>query len=109
MYSDPRAIKMYADKMKLDESLIAQSIKEFHPKDAMQTDAMQDLDGIIRDAIKLKFLDRQLTKEQLAELIQIPPRCRGIFRDFKAPFRLGSAPRWAERSALPLVRSPRRR
>src|SRR5262249_52924073 len=74
MYSDPAAIKMYAAKMQLDESLIAESIKEFHPKDAMQTDAMKDLDGIVRDAIKLKFLDRPLTKEQLAELIQIPPR-----------------------------------
>ena len=42
--------------------------------EAMQTDAMKDLDGIIRDAIKLKFIDRPLTKEQLAELIQIPPR-----------------------------------
>jgi len=74
MYSDPRAIKMYAEKMKLDEGLIAESIKEFHPKEAMQTDAMKDLDGIVRDAIKLKFLDRALTKEQLAQLIQIPPR-----------------------------------
>jgi NitT/TauT family transport system substrate-binding protein len=74
MYSDPQAIKMYAEKMHLDQSLIADSIKEFHPKDAMQTDQMKDLDGIIRDAIKLKFIDRPLTKEQLAELIQIPPR-----------------------------------
>src|SRR5438067_675404 len=74
MYADPQAIKMYAEKMKLEESLIADSIKEFHSKEAMQTDAMKDLDGIIRDAIKLKFIDRPLTKEQLAELIQIPPR-----------------------------------
>ncbi len=74
MYSDPKAIKMYADKMKLDESLIAESIKEFHPKAAMQTDEMKDIDGIQRDAVKLKFIDAPLTKEQLAELIQIPPR-----------------------------------
>ena len=74
MYSDPMAIKMYADKMKLDESLIAESIKEFHPKAAMQTDEMKDIDGIQRDAVKLKFIDAPLTKEQLAELIQIPPR-----------------------------------
>ena len=65
---------MYADKMKLDEELIAESIKEFHPKEAMQTDAMKDVDGIQRDAVKLKFIDAPLTKEQLAELIQIPPR-----------------------------------
>jgi NitT/TauT family transport system substrate-binding protein len=40
----------------------------------MQTDAMKDVEGIQRDAVKLKFIDAPLTKEQLAELIQIPPR-----------------------------------
>ena len=74
MYADPKAIKMYAEKMKLDEGLIAESIKEFHPIAAMQTDEMKDIDGIQRDAVKLKFIDAPLTKEQLAELIQIPPR-----------------------------------
>jgi NitT/TauT family transport system substrate-binding protein len=37
---------------------------------------MKDLDGIQRDAVKLKFIDAPLSKEQLAELIQIPPRTR---------------------------------
>jgi NitT/TauT family transport system substrate-binding protein len=74
MYADPKAIKMYADKMKLDETLIAESIKEFHPKAAMQTDEMKDIEGIQQDAVKLKFIDAPLSKEQLAELIQIPPR-----------------------------------
>jgi len=74
MYADPQAIKMYAAKMKLDEKLIADSIRQFHPKEGMQTDAMMDVEGIQRDAVKLKFIDAPLTKEQLAELIQIPPR-----------------------------------
>lgn len=74
MYSDPNAIKLYAEKIKLDQGLIAESIKQFHPKEAMQTDAMKDIDGIQRDAVKLKFIDAPLSKEQLAELIQIPPR-----------------------------------
>ncbi len=74
MYSDPKAIAMYAAKMKLDEALIKESIDEFQPKPALQTDEMMDLDGIQRDAVKLKFIDTPLTKEQLAELIQIPPR-----------------------------------
>jgi NitT/TauT family transport system substrate-binding protein len=74
MYSDPRAIKMYADKMKLDEGLIADSIKEFHQKAALQTDEMMDIAGIQKDAVKLKFIDAPLSKEQLTELIQIPPR-----------------------------------
>lgn len=76
MYADPNAITMYAEKMKLDRDLIADSIKEFHPKEAMQTDEMKDMAGIQRDAIKLKFIDAPLSKEQLAELIQIPPRTK---------------------------------
>ena len=40
----------------------------------MQTDEMKDLDGIQRDAMKLKFLEKPLSKEQLAEFLQIPPR-----------------------------------
>ena len=76
MYSSPDAIKMYAKKINADEALIKDSIAQFHPKSAMQTDAMADLDGAIRDAVKLKFLDAPLTKEQIAELIQIPPRAK---------------------------------
>jgi NitT/TauT family transport system substrate-binding protein len=76
MYADPKAIDMYAEKMKLDRALIESSIKEFHPKEAMQTDEMKDIDGIQRDAVKLKFIEAPLTKQQLAELIQIPPRNR---------------------------------
>ena len=54
--------------------LIKGSVAKFHPKPAMQTDAMHDLDGAIRDAVKLKFLDKPMTKEQVAEFIVIPKR-----------------------------------
>ena len=39
----------------------------------MQSDKMADLDGAVADTAKLKFLDAPLTKEQLAEFLQIPP------------------------------------
>jgi NitT/TauT family transport system substrate-binding protein len=74
MYSDPKAISMYAQKIKADEGMLKESIAEFHPKEAMQSDKMADLDGAVADAVKLKFLDAPLTKEQLAEFVQIPPR-----------------------------------
>jgi hypothetical protein len=32
------------------------------------------LDQIVKDAVELKFTSTPLTKEQLAELVQIPPR-----------------------------------
>lgn len=74
MYDDPKALSMYAQKIKADEGMLKESLAEFHPESAMQTDKMADLDGAVRDAVKLKFLDKPLTKEQLAEFLQIPPR-----------------------------------
>jgi NitT/TauT family transport system substrate-binding protein len=47
---------------------------KFQPKEALQSDEFKDLDGAIKDAVKLKFLDQPLTKEQVAEMFQIPPR-----------------------------------
>ena len=74
MYSDPKAPKMYAEKIKSSEDLIHKSIADFQPKATLQTDEMKDIEGIQRDAVKLKFIDKPLTNEQLAEFLQIPPR-----------------------------------
>jgi NitT/TauT family transport system substrate-binding protein len=73
MYADPKALEMYAEKVKQPVDILAESLKEFHPKSAMQTDAMADLDGAVKDAVALKFLDAPLSKEQIAEFLQIPP------------------------------------
>ena len=74
MYSSPDAVRMYSEKTKLPQDLIRESIAKYHTLAAMQTDEMKDLDGIVRDAVKLKYIEKPLTKEQLADLIQIPPR-----------------------------------
>ena len=75
MYADPKALSRYAQKIKFeDEALLKESLAEFHPKSAMQSDQMADLDGAVADAVKLKFLDAPISKEQLAEFLQIPPR-----------------------------------
>jgi len=76
MYSDPKAIDMYGAKIKADVGMLREAIPQFQPKEALQSDKMADLDGAIRDAVELKFLDAPLTKEQLAEFIQIPPRSK---------------------------------
>jgi len=76
MYSSPDAVKAFSKKTHIDEALVRQSMAEFQPKAALQTDAMADLDGAIRDAVKLKFLDKPLTPEQIKEFIQIPPRAK---------------------------------
>ena len=53
--------------------ILAESLGEFHPKDALQTEQMADLDGIVKDAVGLKFLDAPMTRVVLAEFLQIPP------------------------------------
>ena len=74
MYSDPKALEMYSAKVHKPVDLLKTSMEKFQPKEALQTDHFADLDGAIRDAVKLKFLEKPLTKEQIAELIQTPPR-----------------------------------
>ena len=74
MYSDLKAMEMYAAKMKIPVEVVKQSADDFQPKSTMQSDEMKDMDGIVRDAVKLKFLEKPLTKEEIAEFIQIPPR-----------------------------------
>ena len=74
MYADPKAVEMYSEKVKLPVDLLKQSMNDFQPKETIQSDEFKDLDGAVRDAVSLKFLDKPLTKEQLTELLQIPPR-----------------------------------
>jgi NitT/TauT family transport system substrate-binding protein len=74
MYSDPQAVKLYAEKVHSTEDLIKKSIKDFQPKETLQSDHVADVDGIVRDAVKLKFLDQPLSKEQLAEFFQVPAK-----------------------------------
>jgi NitT/TauT family transport system substrate-binding protein len=76
MYASPEAVQMFAKKTGLAENLVRESMTQFQPKTTMQTDQMADLDGAIRDAVKLKFIDAPLTKEQIADFIQIPPRAK---------------------------------
>jgi len=74
MYADPKALQMYSEKVKQPVDILQESLKDFHQKSAMQSDKMADLDAAVADAVKLKFLDSPLSKEQLAEFLQIPAR-----------------------------------
>jgi len=65
---------MYSAKIHRPVDMLKESMAKFQPKEAMQSDKFADLDGAIADAVKLKFLEKPLTKEQIAELLQIPPR-----------------------------------
>ena len=74
MYSDPAAVEMYAKKTNMAPAIIRQSIDEFQPNATMQSDELKDLNAAMQDAVKLKFLEKPLTPEQLKVFVQIPPK-----------------------------------
>jgi NitT/TauT family transport system substrate-binding protein len=74
MYSDPAAIHQYAEWLKIPESIARRTRDGFFPKEALNPDRIVGLDTIIKDAVELKYTAAPLTRDQLAELIQIPPR-----------------------------------
>ena len=73
MYSDPLAVKYYAETMRIPESLVALQRDQYNPKEALSPDKLSDLDQVMADGVEMKFLERPLIKEQLAEFFQIPP------------------------------------
>lgn len=75
LYSnDPAALKTYADFVGIPVAMAKRTRDDFFPKAAVDPDRIVGLDTIVPDAVALKFTAAPLTKEQLAELIQIPPR-----------------------------------
>jgi NitT/TauT family transport system substrate-binding protein len=74
LYDDPEGVKIYARYAKVSEALAVRIRDEFLPKAAEQPDRVSGLDAITRDAITFKVLQAPLSRDQLAELIQIPPR-----------------------------------
>ena len=74
MYADPNALKTYAEFAGVSEATARRTRDNFFAKEAVDPDRVIGLDVIVKDAVELKFTAAQLTREQLAELIQIPPR-----------------------------------
>lgn len=74
MYSDPDALARYAQKIGAPVDLLKSSVVQFHPRGALQTDALEDMPGIVRDALKLKIILSAPTHEQQVQFIQIPDR-----------------------------------
>jgi len=75
MYSaNPQVIKDYAEFVHVPESMAKRVRDEFFPKSLIDPDKIAGLDSLMAEAVSLKFIPAPLTKEQIAELIQISPR-----------------------------------
>jgi len=73
MYDDPAALKHYMEFSKLPDSVV-QQVRGFIPKTSVSPDRIADLDSIIAEAVKNKFLSGPLTPVQIKDMVQIPPR-----------------------------------
>lgn len=74
MYTDPAAVEMYARKLDKPPAFVRDMMATFYPREALQSERMEDMPGIVRDAVKLKYLRAPVTDAQLADLVRIPPR-----------------------------------
>ena len=75
LYSnDPAPLQIYAEFVGISVDMAKRTRNDFFPKSSVDPDKIVGLDTIIPDAVALKYTAAPLTKEQLAELIQIPPR-----------------------------------
>ena len=74
MYTDPKALKVYSEWLNISEAKAKRTRDDFFPRAAIEPDKITGLDTIVKDAVTLKFTATELTKAQLDDLIQIPPR-----------------------------------
>ena len=80
MYSSPEAVPRYIAFSGLSEPAVRLMLKDFIPKESLQTATISGLDESMKDAVQFKFLPAPLNEGQLKELIQIVPAARNCGR-----------------------------
>jgi NitT/TauT family transport system substrate-binding protein len=73
MYSDPAALKAYAEFAGVPEEVARRMRDEFYTKDMLSPNSIAGLDAIAKEAAKTKQIWAPLSRKQTAELVQIPP------------------------------------
>ena len=68
MYSDPAALKMYSEWVKIPEQITKRMRDEFYPKDELEPDRLAGIDALTEDALAFKYIKAPLSKAQLKEL-----------------------------------------
>ena len=72
MYSDnPQVMKDYAEFAGVSEAVAKRVRDDFFPKSLVDPDQIHGLDALMAEAVSLKFVPAPLTKDQVAELVQI--------------------------------------
>lgn len=74
MYKDPKALEIYSEWLKITLAKAKRTRDDFFKSPAIEPDTIVGLNDIVKDAVTLKFTAKELTKDQIADLIRIPPR-----------------------------------
>jgi NitT/TauT family transport system substrate-binding protein len=72
MYSDPKALDMYADYRKTSLRNATRMRDEFFSRAAVDPDSVKGLDALMVDAVTYKYMVKPLTPAEVAELVQVP-------------------------------------
>jgi NitT/TauT family transport system substrate-binding protein len=72
MYSDPAALKAFADWAHVPEALARQIPGDFYPKENVLPDRIEGIDLAMADAVSFKYISAPLAKDQLASLLLVP-------------------------------------
>jgi hypothetical protein len=74
MYSDPRALDMYADCRKTSVANARRMRREFFPKSALEPDAVKGLDALMVEGVNFKYFAKPLTADEVKEFVRVPLR-----------------------------------
>jgi len=75
MYGDnPQVLKDYAEFAGVSEAMAKRVRDEFFPRSLVEPDEIKGLDSLMADAVELKFISAPLSKEQIADLVQLQKR-----------------------------------
>ncbi|MFY9623391.1 MAG: ABC transporter substrate-binding protein [Rhodoplanes sp.] len=71
MYTSDQAVKDYAEFARIPEATARRIRDELFPKSILWPDEIKGLDTLVPEAVALKYTAEPLSKQQLAELIQV--------------------------------------
>jgi NitT/TauT family transport system substrate-binding protein len=70
-YTNPKAIDMFAQNMKVSPAIAKKAVADFYPKSAMQIGEIRDLERSLQDALDYKFIPSPKTPKDIAGLFDI--------------------------------------
>jgi NitT/TauT family transport system substrate-binding protein len=70
-YTNPKAIDIFAQNMRVSRDIAQKAVEEFYPKSAMQIAEVRDLERSLKDALDFKFIASPKTPRDIAGLFDI--------------------------------------